>query len=60
MRQLRGPLPAARNASSLSVIGAMMSSGPQSWLSASSMLVPAVFLVLRKMNWCSCEMIMKR
>ena len=35
----------------------MMSSGPQSSLSASSMLVPAVFLVWRKMNLCSCERI---
>jgi len=34
-----------------------MSSGPHSWLSASSMLVPAVFLVFKKMNLCSCEMI---
>src|SRR5262245_24051569 len=36
----------------------MMSSGPHSCRSASSTLVPAVFRVLRKMNLCSCEMIM--
>jgi hypothetical protein len=34
-----------------------MSSDPQSCLRASSILVPPVFLVLRKMNLCSCEMI---
>ncbi len=34
-----------------------MSSGPQNLLKANSMLVPAVFLVLRKMNWCSCDTI---
>ena len=35
-----------------------MSSGPHNCRSASSTLVPAVFLVFKKMNLCSCEMIM--
>src|SRR5262245_10648183 len=36
----------------------MMSSGPHNCRSASSTPVPAVFRVFKKINWCSCEMIM--
>ena len=57
-RQFCAPRFPSRCASSISARGEMTSSGPHSSLKASSILVPAVFLVLRKMNLCAWETIM--